>query len=209
MLKKRSLTNHDFHRMNIGRRYFGASLADIQTDEQHYDVLKRYCSKIHRVRRRGIGLLFFGPNSGGKTYGATCILKHAVSAGYSAYCVMAADLTDIVVNNKVFEEDVAEGIISVESRIRNCDFLLLEDVGKEYRAKSGFAENQLENLLRHRTRNLLPTIVTTNLELGEFRDRYAKSTFEIAKECLYPFQVQGIEGGYRGKLAKGLQRDLT
>lgn len=207
--EQRKLTERDLRRMNIGRRYWDASLDAIETDADHERILRTYAERIGRVRRRGRGLLFYGPNSAGKTYGSVCLLKHAVSWGYSAYCIMAADLKDAVIRDEVFEEDFVRGRVTTEQRIREVDFLLLEDVGKEYKAKSGFGENLMENLLRHRTRNMLPTIITTNLSLPDFRERYGRSTFEIARESLYPFEVRGLdEGGFRRRLAKDVARDL-
>jgi DNA replication protein DnaC len=206
--RKRELTEVDLNRLNIGRRYWSAELDRIPEAAQHKEFVSRYCSKIHAVRKRGVGLLLWGDNSRGKTYSAAIILKTAVRYGFSGYCVLADQLKQAVIEQHTFEQSAVGEKKTVEQRAREVDFLVLEDLGKEYRAASGFSETQFENLIRYRTRNLMPTIITTNLSLAEFRDRYAKSSFEIAKECLYPFQVKGTGKSFRSAIASKIERDL-
>lgn len=203
----RELVDRDLARMNIGRRYWEADLLRVPDDAQHKELVARYCRRVHGVRKRGMGLLLWGDNSRGKTYSAAVILKNAVRHGYSAYMVVADQLKAAIIERHVFE-DTDLGPVSVEERVRTVDFLCIDDIGKEYSGQSGFAEVQFENLMRHRTRNLLPTVVTTNLTLEAYRDRYAKSAFEIAKECLFPFQVKGTGDSFRAGLARDLRRKL-
>ena len=45
----------------------------------------------------------------------------------------------------------------------HCELLVLDDVGKEYRAASGYADAGLNELLRSRTNAGKATIITSNL----------------------------------------------
>ena len=205
----RELVELDYVRMNIGGRYWQASLESMFDDALHKPMIERYCKGIHRVRRKGMGLLLWGDNSRGKTYATAVILKTAVAYGFSGYCVLADQLKAAIIEKTVFEQPGLDGAVkTVWERVLEVDFLVIEDIGKEYSGQSGFVETQFENLMRHRTRNLMPTLITTNLTLKEYKTRYAKSAFEITKECLFPYQVKGRGGSFRDGAARDLGRRL-
>ena len=188
---QREVTEADLGRLNIGRRYYEASLDGMFADAQHRRVIHRYCRAIHEVRREGQGLLLWGPNGRGKTFSIAVILKWAVSWGYSGYCILAQDIVPTIVESRPFEE-TALGSISIETRMQTVDFLAIDDLGKEVEGR-GFSTNVVDGLLRRRSRERLPTIVSTNLSLseGSFLARYGQSAYDIAVESLYPFNVKG------------------
>jgi len=113
----------------------------------------------------------------------------------TAYCIVADELKKEYIVENNFDEDQ-----SIPQRCETVDFLLLEDIGKEYSGKgSGWAELCLENLIRKRTRELLPTVITTNINPGEFKQRYKKSAFAMVMECMTPIEV--VDKNYRAKAA--------
>lgn len=170
--------------MNIGRRYWSSDLSNIP-ESAHKNVLRNYCKSLEQHFMDGWGLFFWGKNSTGKTYASTGLLKFVVSRGYTAFCVVADEL------KLAFLQKRDEDRETTLSRVLTVDFLLIEDLGKEYSASSGFAELHLENLLRHRSRELLPTIITTNLSPAEFKERYRQSTAAIALESMIAVEVKG------------------
>lgn len=205
---RRDLTRAHLERMNLPPRYRDASLDRLHKGANHTALVHRYVRALDRNRRRGYGLLLYGPNGRGKTYSAAVLLKEAVARSYTGYFIQAADVKQAVVESWVFEETFAGEMISVEERMRSVDFLVIEDLGKEYKAASGFAENFFETLLRRRVQAMQVTIITTNMELSAFRDRYDRSTFELAAEALYPFCVTGRGRSERRQLAAEMKSDV-
>lgn len=174
-------------RMNIGKRYWGASLSNVPTDSAHGKVTHKYVSQVDQMAARGVGLFLWGDNSRGKTYTACAVLKAIHQAGYSAYCVMADQLRSIYIDREMFDPSM-----TVVQRVESVEYLLIEDLGKEYSGKgSGWAELCFENLLRARTRELKCTIITTNLSPTEFGERYKESARAIALENMIAIQVKG------------------
>jgi len=188
------LSKEHLHRMNIGRRYWGAEFKNVP-DLPHKVMLEKYIENYVQMFREGWGFFLWGDNSQGKTYAATALLKEMVRRRKTAYCIVADELKKEYIVENNFDEDQ-----SIPQRCETVDFLLLEDIGKEYSGKgSGWAELCLENLIRKRTRELLPTVITTNINPGEFKQRYKKSAFAMVMECMTPIEV--VDKNYRAKAA--------
>jgi len=185
--KIQKLTTEHLERLNIGRRYWKASIASIPEDQSYRKVLIKYLKEIHKNRQEGWGLWLWGQNSRGKTWAACAVLKEASRQGYSCYCTPTSQLRAAFIENHRFDafETVAE-------RVQSVDFLLLDDLGKEYSGKgSGWSELMIENLFRERARQLKPILITTNLTREEFESRYKQSALAIALECMLPINVKG------------------
>lgn len=181
-----SLSQEQLQRANLGRRYWGAEI-DAIPEAPHKGCLRLYLDELARNRTEGWGLYLWGDNSVGKTYAACAVLKEAMRRRYSAYCILADVLRAVYIDRSMFDADM-----SVVQRVETVDFLLIEDLGKEYTGKdSGWAELCLENLLRKRSRELRPTITTTNLTPKGFKERYRESAQAIALESMVAVQVKG------------------
>lgn len=199
--RPRKLSERDLRRLNIGQRYWEASLKNTDEGCSHRPYIENYLKAIHTNRKKGTGLLLWGDNSRGKTWAAASILKNAAAWGYSGYMINPDILKSAVIEKTVFEDTVA-GKVTIQDRVEEVDFLVLDDLGKEYRGESGFFQTVIENLLRTRTRNLLPIIVTTNLAIEDFGRIYNKSMFEILQECVVPIQIKGTGDSFRRAIAK-------
>ncbi len=180
------LTEEHLQRMNIGRRYWAATL-DAVEDSRHKSMVEEYLDQFDANFEKGWGLWLWGQNSTGKTWTACACLKQIVSKGYSAYCVLSDVLKSAYIDGERFDPHQ-----TIVQRVESVDVLLLEDLGKEYSGKgSGWAELNFENMIRKRSRNLQPTIVTTNLTPSEFKERYKQSAAAIALESMTPCEVKG------------------
>ena len=79
------------------------------------------------------------------------------------------------------------------NRLRNeYDFLLIDDVGKEYRTSSNFAENEFDYLLRHRYDRGLPTLMTSNVPLDQWVETYGEAMHSFVHECVYLIDMNGL-----------------
>lgn len=181
--------------MNIGRRYWKSDLSAIP-DQTHRTVLKKYLEGIETNFSDGWGIWLWGQNSLGKTYAACSLLKEVVRKGYSAYCVLSDVLKSAYIDGERFDPN-----LTIVQRVEEVDFLLIEDLGKEYSGKgSGWAELNFENMIRKRSRELRPTLVTTNLTPAEFKERYKQSASAIAMETMTAVEVKGTD--FRRKSAE-------
>lgn len=165
-----------------------------------------------KVVQDGHSLIFFGYNSSGKSHMGTWILAHAVSRGLSAYYIMMTDLYDLYNKARFSSEDEERGALEY---IKNCDFLMIDELGKEPRTDASLSA--IENMLKHRVANWKPTIIATNVDfntrkdnrtgrvINDFKSKYGNSTFELIVETYFLFQFSK-NGEFRKK--KRLQWDF-
>ena len=185
-LKPRNLDEVTLTRMNIGRRYWSAEMTDFP-ESTTKGLFRQYISEITSNYDEGWGIFLYGGNGVGKTHASCALLKEIQRRGFSTYCILADVLKVAYIDGSRFDADN-----SVVQRVEQVDFLLLEDLGKEYSGKgSGFAELCFENLLRKRSRECLPTLITTNLSPATFKDRYKQSAASLAMECMVACEMKG------------------
>lgn len=184
--KLTSLDDKILHRINIGRRYWGSSMKSVPECTLK-NVLRNYMQSIHKNYAQGWGVFIYGANGVGKTYTSCALLKEITLAGYSTFCILSDELKLSYIDGSRFDSEN-----SITQRVEYVDFLLIEDLGKEYSGKgSGFAELCFENLLRKRSRECRPTLITTNLSPAAFKERYKQSAASLAMECMVCVEMRG------------------
>lgn len=115
-----------------------------------------------------MGLEFYGKKLGtGKTFCATYVGKELIKRGERVYFIRFKETLN------VFESDERE---ELEDRLKNTPVLLLDEVIPPWsEAQRLFFADRIEELIRHRTSFNLPTIMTTNIEPDELREKYPRS----------------------------------
>lgn len=194
------LTKEHLVYMNLGQRFWGADIESLTEDQKR--ALREYVPHFKDAIRKGLGLFLWGPNSTGKSYVSAALVKEAWKQWrVTGYCTTAAELKDCWIEDAPAHPGSEE---TVTRRALTSRLLVIDDMGKEHRAASGFAENRFGALLRARSRAVKTTIITTNLNPKEFGEVYGTSTAQLSKECMYPAQLSGVD--MRGLVAAKNQR---
>jgi DNA replication protein DnaC len=185
----------------VGRRYWTAALSDFDGSQEPIALVKQYAKTLRKNMKEGWGLYVYGPNGSGKTHLASAVLLQAAAQSVSVYALPADLLREEYIERRPFDEHQ-----TIVERCETVGILFLDDVGKEYAAKSGWAELVLENLIRKRVRELRPTIITSNLSLKDFRARYQESAFSLLVGSSIP--VLMTDDDRRGQQLKNKLREL-
>ena len=90
-----------------------------------------------------------------------------------------------------------DSIYGEANREHDVRVFVLDDLGKEYRTASGWAENNFDALLRARFNAGLPTIVTTNIPMQDWGSVYGKAMGSFAHESFIPIVVKSEQGDRR------------
>jgi len=86
-------------------------------------------------------------------------------------------------------ETMINGIYGEGPREHNVRTFVLDDLGKEHRTSSGWAENTFDALLRSRFNAGFPTIVTTNVPLKSWGTVYGEAMGSFAYEAFIPIDI--------------------
>lgn len=196
------LTVADMKRANVPSRFWNVKLSEIPEHLEYRDKVRKYLEKMDEMLENGIGLfLYSDENSTGKTSIAVLALNQALRLRRTAYFEESGRLKAALIRAEEFEEN-----IPIERRIRTVDLLVLDDVGKEYRTESGFAENTIESVLRDRSQSMRPTILTSNLKPNKIEQVYSADLAALLRETMIPLRISGYD--WRALKAEELRQML-
>lgn len=165
---------------------------DFASANKLINQIAEYTKNLTNAKQKGISLMLAGSNGTGKTLLATSILKAVIRKGMSAQMTSLGGIIQCYTDGwgdprkrQVFDE-----------RIKNTDFLLIDDVGKEYQAKnSDLTEIMFDNLIRYRVFRRKPFILTTNTAPDDLRNRYGNSLMSLLEGKTIKLKV--VDGDYR------------
>lgn len=145
------------------QRFRNASFnADDGQNHKPMVLLRRYAAKWPEMQGKNIGLLLYGSPGTGKSFGAACIAN-----------ALMENLTPVFMTNLAAVLNSMTGLPSEErnayiAELMRYPLLILDDFGME--RNTGFALEQVYNVIDTRYRSGKPLIVTTNLTLDQLHN---------------------------------------
>lgn len=129
-----------------------------------------YMDTIKESYGDGRTIYIAGDRGRGKTMAACGILKEAILKGYSAFYITLSDLVTRVTTVHP----------TLKLEIKDIDFLVIDEIDNRFFPTENSMElygSQLENVLRSRMQNKLPTIMCSNaIDIGlVFKGQFKKS----------------------------------
>lgn len=119
-------------------------------------------------------LFFYGTVGTGKSFLSCCVAKELMDKGNLVIYFSASQLFDTL-SKSTFDKDSTEALSGISEDIYDCDLLIIDDLGTEL--TNAFVSSRLFSCLNNRHMRKKATIITTNLSLGELRDRYSDRIF--------------------------------
>ena len=190
----------------IEEEYWDLTLDDFKGDKLAKGTIVDYIDNLKNAFEYGLSLGLSGSHGVGKTLASALILKAALDVKYTIYSISLAELLKLI--KKPFSEEDTESIRLYNDKIKNADFLVVDDLGDEYTPKDfgAFCISEMSLLFRHRRRNCFPTIITTNLTKKDLEEKYGSSLSSLMKSNFKFITLSGKD--FREKQGKNWDRLL-
>ena len=186
--KRTKISKKNLVNCGVPSRLHDLYLEDLEVEDKIKQYVLCYTEHLDKVYQEGKGIYFFGNNGVGKTTLACMILKECYTYRYTCRRITFMDYVSLYTRawgDSEVKQEVEEEINKIKSR----EFLCIEEIGKENDTK--VAVNVLEDLLRYREDNSLPTIICTNLSPKVIKERYGNSIYSLMKGNCVPIKVSG------------------
>lgn len=119
-------------------------------------------------------LFFYGTVGTGKSFLSGCVAKELIENGHSVIYFSAAGLFDMLSKFK-FDYKNADELHKEYEDLFQCDLLIIDDLGTEF--TNNLVNSELFSLINDRHLRQKATIISTNLSLEDFRNRYSDRIF--------------------------------
>lgn len=133
-------------------------------------------------------LLFCGTVGCGKSFLSNCIAKELLKDGYSVIYFSAVNLF-AALSEYTFENKNKESLYNPYEDLYNCDLVIIDDLGTEI--TNSFTTSQFFSLINERNMRKKSMIISTNLSLGELRDRYSDRIFSRITNSFTGLKISG------------------
>jgi len=143
-------------------------------------------------------LLMQGGPGLGKTHLSLAIAKEVIDSGYGVIYVSAP-----IVLKKVEKEyfSFQNNESNTLNNMMECDLLIIDDLGTEFETK--FTASTIYNILNSRMLTSKPTIISTNLSLGNIEQRYDIRTVSRIIGTMERIEFVGTDIRQKKKFSNG------
>ncbi|HHX95142.1 MAG TPA: ATP-binding protein [Clostridia bacterium] len=132
------------------------------------------------LQSRGKGLFIYGNVGSGKTYLCSAIANYLLENGKEVLFIVVPDLLDEIRASYSGDSEYSE--IQVLRYAINAPVLVLDDLGAHNYTE--WARNKIYSIINNRLNNNMPTVINSNLNLGQI-ERYLgeRTTSRIVELC--------------------------
>lgn len=178
-----------FQKQEVAFLYEQSNMSGLLKTDRFSALSHRYCQGedldrlmgAERIARQfvqdfpaGENLLFYGTVGTGKSFLSGCIANELLERGYSVVYFSATGLFDLLARYSFTTKD-KESLYNFCKDLYNYDLVIVDDLGTEI--LSSFVASQLFTLINERDHLKKSTLISTNLNLEELRDRYSDRVF--------------------------------
>ena len=153
-------------------------------ESRHIQIARRYVERWNEMKKRNIGLMFWGNTGTGKSFTAHCVANAMIDQLVPARVYSAGYIVDLLLDRNKRDE--------IHEKINSLPLLILDDIGAE--RETPYAREKLCSIIDERSEVGLPLIVTTNYAIAEmdnFADAEMQRIFDRLRALCIPVAVIG------------------
>ncbi len=149
-------------------------------------------------------LLIYGNTGVGKTFLTNCIARELILTGHTVIYLTAFELFDILERRKFShptdaQDDEYSEIANQFAHIRDCDLLIIDDLGTEL--NNTFISSQLYQCINERLLGMKATVISTNLSFEQLKNNYSERIFSRITGSYTFLKIVGEDIRIRKKLS--------
>lgn len=184
----------------LGARYENATFENLDTNrpddfKKAVERCKSYCEKWDEVKKRGLGIYFYGDIGTGKTHLTACIgnylLRRMVPVLFTNFLEIVKQIRRTYNDKSTTEESIIHDLVVV-------DLLIIDDIGTERFIKNGEItdiQEKIYDIINARYVNQKPTIFSSNeslVQLVEDCGLMKKTVDRIASMSTAKIKLEGV-----------------
>lgn len=174
--------------------YYLTDKADGKTNYKKMKDIYNGCRKYaESFDLNSTSLYFYGRTGLGKTHLSLAIANEAIKKGYNVVYGSVINFFNKIEREKFGKDDNFE----TENILIDADLLILDDLGAEF--STSFTTSVLYNIINSRICRGVPTIISSNLNLVEIKERYPES---VASRILGVYSTINFVGDDIRQLSK-------
>lgn len=188
---KRKISALLYEQSNLGAIFEGANFGllsyDYYRDEdlEHFKIaVEDAKSFIRDFDDRYENILFYGGVGVGKSFLSACIAKELIDTDHQVVYFSAPGLFDVL-SDIMFKRGQAQALGAVKEVIYSAELLIIDDLGTEL--YNSATATQLFSILNDRHLQHKATIISTNFDFNQLRERYDDRIFSRLLE-MYSFK---------------------
>jgi DNA replication protein DnaC len=179
-----------------------------ETQEAAKEIVGKYLGDLKGNRRAAKGLAFTGPAGVGKTMLASIVLNKAYDDDYRIESATVSGYIDLLlrlgrletlIKHEEYDDDTATELIRADHHVReiqglskrSADWVLFDDLGREHESQSGWTQVRIHDAVRYRYDRGYPTLITSNLVIGDVARRYGEPLLSFLNEVTTIVPMEG------------------
>jgi len=195
---------------NIPANYYSYEFSDVidiwSDDASNDDAIHDftlYYNNLDAAKNNGTGLFLSGTHGLVKTTAAVVLLKEAIENKFTVYFISMSDLVDFVSSGwKDYNLKVKYQYI-----VMNVDFLVVDDIGRDYKIQSSQSTQFLDKLFVNRCNQKKSTILTSMYDITSTSTIFNDALVTLLKSSLIEIKLIGKD--IREKKSKTLVNQLN
>lgn len=160
-----SLEDYTFEKFSLS--YYPDRIIDGVNPRDIMTKICGFCVKyVDGFSKNSESILFFGKTGLGKTHLSLAIANDVIKKGYN---VVYGPISKIIGNIEKEHFSSGDDRVTLQN-VLDCDLLILDDLGTEFTTQ--FVSATLFDIVNSRILNKKPTIINTNLDFEELKQKY-------------------------------------
>lgn len=159
-------------------RSFDTYVADSNAKQGALTAAREFAENFGDHARKGSTLVFAGNIGTGKGHLAVSVAQHVMADGHSAFFATAREI--VLMLRARWDDPSAPSELEVLRMLTSVSLLVIDEIGVQFNTDA--ERDQLFGVIDGRYRDLMPTVLTTNLNTTKLKEAIGERSYSRLRE---------------------------